>query len=116
MNKAIPLIAAGGAALVFLSKKKKKKSFKGDNGNGNGDGNGNGNGGVDGLDIHSSGKSQGWDWRVVKVISEPGFAGGYIGEKKAPEAQGWSLCHDNPRANPDECRLLCLESIALAQQ
>ena len=110
-NKAIPIIAAGAAAAFFLSKRKKKKKENGANGAGNGNG-GNGNG----LDIHSSGVSQGWDWRVVKVLSEPGFAAGYIGEMKPPESQGWARCHENPRADPNECRLLCLEQIALAQQ
>lgn len=66
--------------------------------------------GNDGVKIHSSGESNGVQWRVIEATPVKGFGTGYFGEAKI--SGSWSRCHDGVHSKPNDARLLCLEAIA----
>lgn len=68
-----------------------------------------------GEEIVLEGEYEGWQWRVRKAKATPGFAQAYFGEVRPNAEAEWQAVHKDPRTDPDECRLLALEKIAIEE-
>jgi len=104
-NKVLPLLVAGGAALLFLPKKKKPESTSGKKSNGEVGGDSNG-------DISKTGTLFGWNYRVRKAKTVEGFSVQYFGEVQAPDSKTWVKAHQDARTDPEAARFLAMEAIA----
>jgi len=68
-----------------------------------------------GEEIVLEGEYEGWQWRVRKAKEIPGFAQAYFGDVRPNAEAEWQPVHKDPRTDPDQCRLLALEKIAIEE-